>query len=66
MPPLRFAIRAGFAPSVAHQTWVKMDRWCSVTRREVLIVLDLAWFRRHGLIFLDDYTNRNLELPFSC
>jgi hypothetical protein len=51
---------------VAHQTWVKMDHWCSVSRREVLILLNLAWFRRHGVIFLDDYTNRNLELPFSC
>ena len=48
------------------QTWVKMKRWRSVFRREVLILCDLAWFRRQGLIFLDDYTNRNLELKFSC
>lgn len=62
----RMLIRAGFTPQVAHQTWVKMDHWCSVSRREVLILLNLAWFRRQGLLFLDDYTNRNLELPFSC
>ena len=62
----RMMIRAGFTPKIAHQTWVKMDHWCSVSRREVLILLNLAWFRRQGLIFLDDYTNRNLELQFSC
>ena len=62
----RMLIRAGFTPQIAHQTWVKMKRWCSVSRREVLILLNLAWFRRHGLIFLDDYTNQNLELQFSC
>lgn len=62
----RMLIRAGFIPQIARQTWVKMDRWCSVSRREVLILLNLAWFRRQGLIFLDDYTNRNLELQFSC
>ena len=62
----RMLRRAGFAPSVARQTWMKMNRWRSVFRREVLILCDLAWFRRQGLIFLDDYTNRNLELEFSC
>lgn len=62
----RMLRRAGFTPSIARQTWVKMNRWRSVFRREVLILCDLAWFRRQGLIFLDDYTNRNLELKFSC
>jgi group II intron reverse transcriptase/maturase len=60
----RMMIRAGFLPEIARKTWVKMDRWSSIARREVLVVLNLAWFRRQGLIFLDDYTNRNLELPF--
>lgn len=62
----RMLRRAGFAPSIARQTWMKMNRWRSIFRREVLILCDLAWFRRQGLIFLDDYTNRNLELKFSC
>ena len=62
----RMLMRAGFAPSIARQTWVKMKRWRSVFRREVLILCDLAWFRRQRLIFLADYTNRNLELQFSC
>lgn len=62
----RMMIRAGFTPEIARRTWVKMDRWQSVFRREVLIVCDLAWFRRQRLLFLDDYTHRNLELQFSC
>ncbi len=62
----RMLIRAGFTPPIARRTWVQMDHWCSVSRREVLILFNLAWFRRQGLIFLDDYTNRNLELQFSC
>ena len=62
----RMMRRAGFTRMIAGKTWVKMNRWRSVDRREVLILCDLAWFRRQRLIFLDDYTNRNLELELSC
>ena len=35
-------------------------------RREVRFVLSLEWFHRHGLVFLHDYTERNLKLEFTC
>jgi RNA-directed DNA polymerase len=62
----RIMIRAGYKPEEARKTWVKMDRWQSVERREVLFTLNLKWFKRQGLIFLNDYTNRALELQFTC
>jgi hypothetical protein len=61
----RIMIRAGYKPAEARKTWVKMDRWQSVERKEVLFTLNLKWFKRQGLIFLDDYTNRALELQFT-
>ena len=61
----RIMIRAGYNPTEARKTWVKMDRWQSVERKEVLFTLNLKWFKRQGLIFLDDYTNRALELSFT-
>jgi len=61
----RIMIRAGYKPTEARKTWVKMDRWQSVERKEVLFTLNLKWFKRQGLIFLDDYTNRALELSFT-
>jgi len=61
----RMMIRAGYNPKEAHRTWVKMNRWRSVDRREVLFTLNNVWFRRLGLVFLDDFTQRNLELRFS-
>jgi hypothetical protein len=42
-----------------------MDRWQSVERKEVLFTLNLGWFKRQGLMFLNDYTNRALELSFT-
>jgi len=62
----RIMIRAGYKPTQARKTWVKMDRWQSVDRKEVLFTLNLKWFKRRGLIFLNDYTNRALELQFTC
>jgi RNA-directed DNA polymerase len=62
----RIMIRAGYKPAEARKTWVKMDRWQSVDRKEVLFTLNLKWFKRQGLIFLNDYTNRALELQFTC
>jgi RNA-directed DNA polymerase len=60
-------IRAGFKPQQAHRVWVKMNKWQSVQRREVRFVMDLKWFRKQGLLFLHDFTQRQqpLELMFS-
>ncbi len=62
----RVMIRAGYKPAEARKTWVKMTRWQSVDREEVLFTLNLKWFKRQGLIFLNDYTNRAPELQFTC
>jgi hypothetical protein len=62
----RIMIRAGYKTAEARKTWVKMDRWQSVDRKEVLFTLNLKWFKRQGLIFLNDYTNQALELQFTC
>jgi group II intron reverse transcriptase/maturase len=63
----RMMIRAGFKPQQAHRVWVKMNKWQSVERREVRFVMDLKWFRKQGLIFLHDFTQRQqpLELTFN-
>ena len=58
-------IRAGYPVSQAKRTWVKMNKWQSVARRPVRFVLNLAWFRRRRLLFLDDFTQRNLKLEFA-
>ena len=55
----RMMIRAGLPPTDAKRTWIKMNKWQSVTRPVVKYVLNLKWFRRTGLITLDDYTKRN-------
>ena len=63
----KMMIKAGYKPHEARRVWVKMNRWQSVTRKEVRFVMNLQWFRRQGLIFLHDFTQRQqaLELPFS-
>lgn len=63
----RMMIRVGFNPHEALKVWVKMNRWQSVERKEVRFVMDLKWFRRQGLIFLHDFTQKQqpLELTFS-
>ncbi len=61
----RIMIRAGYQPAEARKTWVKMARWQSVQRKEVLFTLNLGWFKRQGLMFLNGYTNRALELSFT-
>jgi RNA-directed DNA polymerase len=61
----RMMIRAGYAVAEARRTWVKMNKWQSVARQPVRFVLNLAWFRRRGLLFLDDFTHRNLKLAFA-
>lgn len=60
----RMMIRAGHDPKIAARTWVKMRHWQSVSRRCVRFTLNLEWFRRQGLLALDAYTRRNLELRF--
>ncbi len=63
----RMMIRAGYKPYEARRVWVKMNRWQSVMRKEVRFVMNLQWFRRQGVIFLHDFTNKqqSLELTFS-
>jgi len=61
----RMMILAGYPVEEAKRTWVKMDRWQSVARRPVRFVLNLKWFRRRGLLFLDDFTPQNLKLTFA-
>ncbi|MDD4763718.1 MAG: group II intron maturase-specific domain-containing protein, partial [Sphaerochaetaceae bacterium] len=52
----RAMIRSGVKPGEAQRVWVRMNRWQSVMRKEVRFVLSNEWFRRLGLIFLNDYT----------
>lgn len=61
----RMMIRAGAPEGIARRTWIKMDRWRSVMRQSVRFVLSLEWFRRRSLIFLNDYTQQTLKLPFA-
>lgn len=57
----RIMIRAGFKPQEAHRVWVKMNKWQSVTRTEVLFVMNLQWFKRQGLVFLSDFARQTSE-----
>jgi RNA-directed DNA polymerase len=57
----RIMIASGFKPHEAHRVWIRMNKWQSVHRRPVRFVLNLEWFRKQGLIFLNDFTNRSLE-----
>jgi len=61
----RMMIRAGYPVDEAKRTWIAMNKWQSVIRRPVRFVLNLDWFRRRGLLFLDDFTQRNLKLAFA-
>lgn len=58
----RVMISAGFKPHEAQRTWVSMNKWKSVRRKEVRRVLNLTWFRKMELIFLDDYTLTPLKV----
>jgi group II intron reverse transcriptase/maturase len=60
----RMMIRAGYPVDEARRTWIKMTKWQSVMRRPVRLVLNLKWFRRQGLLFLDDFTSQTLNLEF--
>jgi group II intron reverse transcriptase/maturase len=52
----RIMMKSGFKPEEARKTWVKMNKWQSVNRREIRFVMNLKWFRKQGLIFLHDFT----------
>jgi len=60
----RMMIKAGYKPKDARKVWIRMNKWQSVSRKEVRFAMNLEWFRKRGLIFLDNFTQRNLELPF--
>ena len=61
----RMMIRAGYPVDEAKRTWLRMNKWQSVARPPVRFVLTLDWFRRRSLLFLDDFTQRNLKLEFA-
>jgi len=58
----RIMIKSGYKPQEAHRVWIKMNRWQSVSRKEVRFVLNRKWFRQQELIFLHDFTQQTLEL----
>jgi len=57
----RIMISSGFKPDEAHRVWISMNKWQSVHRRAVRFLMDLKWFRKQGLTFLNDFTRRSLE-----
>jgi RNA-directed DNA polymerase len=59
----RIMIKSGFKPQDAHRVWIRMNKWQSVHRRAVRFVMNLKWFRKQGLVFLNDFIKRPLELP---
>ena len=59
----RIMISAGFPPQEAQRTWLRMDKWQSVSRLEVRYVLNLAWFQQRNLVFLHDFTQATPGLP---
>jgi RNA-directed DNA polymerase len=59
----KILIASGFFANKARKVWIRMKSWRSVLRPEVRFVLSNDWFRRRGLISLDYFTERNLELP---
>ena len=61
----RMMIRAGAPVYHARRAWARMKAWQSVMRQEVRFVLSQEWFRRRGLVFQHDYTQRNLKLEFA-
>ncbi|HUO76599.1 MAG TPA: group II intron reverse transcriptase/maturase [Thermodesulfovibrionales bacterium] len=52
----RIAIKSGLRPQEARRTWLRMNKWQSTNRKEVRFVMNLAWFRKLGLVFLYDST----------
>jgi len=59
----RIIIDFASKPQEAHRVWIRMNKWQSVHRRAVRFVMNLKWFKKQGLFFLNDFTKRLLELP---
>jgi group II intron reverse transcriptase/maturase len=57
----RIMIKVGFDPRKAHRTWVRMNKWQSVMRREVRFVMNNDWFSKLGLISLHNFTLATLK-----
>ena len=45
---------------------LKTNNYISTEGAKVYLKDNNKWFKQLGLVFLSDYINRNLELPFSC
>jgi RNA-directed DNA polymerase len=61
----RIMIKSGFPVWESRRTWVEMDKWRSIYRKKVRMVLCLKWFRQMGLVFLEDFTpapTRDMEV----
>jgi RNA-directed DNA polymerase len=61
----RILAQAGYRLRNRKTGWVRMDKWSSLKMKEVKFVLNVDWFRKQGLFFLDSFTQRSLELKFS-
>ena len=57
----RIMSKAGFKPHEARRVWLKMNKWQSVERTQVRFVMNLKWFKRQGLLFLESFTRKPLE-----
>ena len=57
----RIMVAYGFKLQEARRVWIRMNKWQSVHRRAVRFVLNLEWFRKQGLVFLNDFTKKSLE-----
>jgi hypothetical protein len=58
----RVMIKAGVKAQEARRVWVRMDKWQSVERRPVRFTMNLNWFKGQGLLFLNDFIRKPLEL----
>ena len=56
----RIMMASGCTAEYAHQIWMRMNRWQSVRRKEVMLVLNLQWFNKRGLISLHQYSPSTL------
>ncbi len=52
----RIMMAHGYTADYAHQIWMRMNRWQSVRRKEVLSVLNQQWFSKRGLVSLHQYS----------
>lgn len=62
----RIMIKSGLKLQEASRTWIRMNKWQSVDRKEVRFVMNLQWFRKQGLFFLHDFTSATLGTKTSC